>query len=715
MSNTYSLRCRWDQTFRFPRDFSAYDTIIQAGAVARMEMTFANGFVLEFSSNSGDGKDGTFVYDIDKNGWFICSIDKLAALYASFGGSSKALSATWAARLEKDGASQVVMSGRAIWAAPDISETADSSSNGTGTGTFGQTVLVEGEDDTTPRVLIPPYSTGSVNWSDILNRPAFGTASLLAASALLLVANNLSDLANKPTARTNLGLGSIATISAPGGTSTFLRADGTWASAGASGGSDGQIQYNSATTLAGSPLWRESANAIAQRNGVTAQASFLYNTFTDVSNYERGVFDWSTTANTLRIGTSKLGTGSARPLQFVIGDTNIAQFNASGHLLWNTDNTYDIGASGTGRPRNMYIAGAFTSGGNVATSLSIIAGVGTPLGSSFLGLNGSATISSVSASGNIALANWAGTSFGLLQLGGTTSSFPAIKRSWAALAFRLADDSADAAITASSITLSGNIGLTGASTQVMVPSNGYFLWNGRAVFSSPADGAIQLSNASVTLSATLAIDANHVLAQRNSTNAQTFRVYNTYTDASNYEHAIFDWQGSANVLTIGTGNLGTGSARNMRFVIGGVSKLDYGISTPGLWTVGAALRTSVGFTAAASIAVTAGGSIGMWNGAPFGWTSGGAVNETGITLDTRFSRVAAGIVKIDNGSTGAGCVVTQAVAFASLPSATTAGDGARAFINDCNVTASGNFGAAAAGGGANKVPVYAQGGTWYIG
>lgn len=45
---------------------------------------------------------------------------------------------------------------------------------------------------------------------------------------------------------------------------------------------------------------------------------------------------------------------------------------------------------------------------------------------------------------------------GLLQFGGSTSSFPAVKRSSAILAVRLADDSADAAITASTATASAN-------------------------------------------------------------------------------------------------------------------------------------------------------------------------------------------------------------------------------------------------------------------
>lgn len=49
---------------------------------------------------------------------------------------------------------------------------------------------------------------------------------------------------------------------------------------------------------------------------------------------------------------------------------------------------------------------------------------------------------------------------------------------------------------------------------------------------------------------------------------------------------------------------------------------------------------------------------------------------------------------------------------ASLPSAATVGAGAKAFVTDANST---TFGAAAAGGGANKVPVFSDGAGWKIG
>ena len=54
-------------------------------------------------------------------------------------------------------------------------------------------------------------------------------------------------------------------------------------------------------------------------------------------------------------------------------------------------------------------------------------------------------------------------------------------------------------------------------------------------------------------------DAANTLAQRNGTNAQTLRVYNTYTDASNYERLSITW--TSNVCYARNENAGTGSAR----------------------------------------------------------------------------------------------------------------------------------------------------------
>ena len=72
------------------------------------------------------------------------------------------------------------------------------------------------------------------------------------------------------------------------------------------------------------------------------------------------------------------------------------------------------------------------------------------------------------------------------------------------------------------------------------------------------------SNPSRTTSPDLRVerDAAGILAQRNGTNAQTYRLYNTYTDASNYERGFLQW--NSNVLEIGTEGAGTGSEQPVR-------------------------------------------------------------------------------------------------------------------------------------------------------
>ncbi len=63
-------------------------------------------------------------------------------------------------------------------------------------------------------------------------------------------------------------------------------------------------------------------------------------------------------------------------------------------------------------------------------------------------------------------------------------------------------------------------------------------------------------------------DAANTLAQRNGVNAQAFNLYNTYTDASNYERGFMSWSHTANRLVVGTGALGTGTNRAVQLGAG---------------------------------------------------------------------------------------------------------------------------------------------------
>lgn len=55
-------------------------------------------------------------------------------------------------------------------------------------------------------------------------------------SGALLAVNNLADVDSAPVSRQSLGLGTVAVLSTPGGTTEFLRADGTWDVPAAGGG-----------------------------------------------------------------------------------------------------------------------------------------------------------------------------------------------------------------------------------------------------------------------------------------------------------------------------------------------------------------------------------------------------------------------------------------------------------------------------------------------
>ena len=68
---------------------------------------------------------------------------------------------------------------------------------------------------------------------------------------------------------------------------------------------------------------------------------------------------------------------------------------------------------------------------------------------------------------------------------------------------------------------------------------------------------VQYNNAGAFDGANLFVDSATTLAQRNGTNAQVFRVYNTYTDASNYERVsigVISGRACFDYSTAGTGN-----------------------------------------------------------------------------------------------------------------------------------------------------------------
>lgn len=183
---------------------------------------------------------------------------------------------------------------------------------------------------------------------------------------------------------------------------TFLRSDDAfgWSP-------DANLQSNSPDVR----LFRDAAATLALRNGLNAQTFRVYNTYTGPSDYELGKIAWEldSAVPVLRIGTEKAGSGVARALQF------------------QTDGTTRF---------------------SIATN-------GTATFSTVVSLN-SQVILYQNGSGILTLSNGGNNAFDRIQIGGTTSSFPALKRNTTFLEAKLADDSGYTGFRASGIELSGN-------------------------------------------------------------------------------------------------------------------------------------------------------------------------------------------------------------------------------------------------------------------
>jgi hypothetical protein len=70
-------------------------------------------------------------------------------------------------------------------------------------------------------------------------------------------------------------------------------------------------------------------------------------------------------------------------------------------------------------------------------------------------------------------------------------------------------------------------------------------------------------------------DAADTLAQRRTTNPQVFRIYNTYTNASNHERLSLRWASSVAIIGTEKGSVG-GSARALEFQTDGVTRVTLG-------------------------------------------------------------------------------------------------------------------------------------------
>lgn len=205
----------------------------------------------------------------------------------------------------------------------------------------------------------------------------------------------------------------------------------------------------------------------------------------------------------------------------------------------------------------------------------------------------------------------------------------------------------------------GGVATFAANSQIIMGSNVNIdsSNNGRlAIYSAGSIGfGASTVGSSSALDTALYRDAAATFAMRNGTTATALRVYNTYTDASNYERGVFDWGTTANTLTIGVQAAGTGTAaRNINFVTGGSTFMTI-TGSSGLVTVAQAFLAGAGSFYCSPSTYNA----RMYNAGQFAWTNNANANLG--TEDTGLARSAAGIIKVTNGSTGGGSLEMQEV------------------------------------------------------
>lgn len=138
----------------------------------------------------------------------------------------------------------------------------------------------------------------------------------------------------------------------------------------------------------------------------------------------------------------------------------------TGPLLFSPDNTYDIGISSSNRPRFLWLASSLTVGNSAAMIFQSRSMLWSPT------------------DGNILLQNNANNDFDRLQLGGTTSTFPALRRNGDIINVVRADNSAYTGIQIGSLLYGSSTAFASLPASV----NGTMLYCADCTFANPCAG-----------------------------------------------------------------------------------------------------------------------------------------------------------------------------------------------------------------------------------
>ena len=369
-----------------------------------------------------------------------------------------------------------------------------------------------------------------------------------------------------------------------GGGVTVFSAGGTGGGGGGTpGGSSGQLQYNASGSFGGmsGTAWNDTTRSLTLTGATVTTSNPVFDltqtwnagatTFTaikmDVTDTASasssllldlqtgGVSQFSvskagvSTSATL-IGTNIISVGAAATPTVRMVSTGVVISSAAAYGISSTTNA---GSSADLILRRAAAAslqlGAADAAAPIAQTLgvqSVVAGTSNTAGTNFTikGSAGTGTGAGGSIIFQVAPAGSSGTAqnafANALTIGSSGSSTTVTAT----------------ALVASSFAISGGQGITVTTSQIGLFNTGVFGWTNNA----GSAGALDVI---------LARDAANTLALRNGTSAQTFNVYNTYTDASNYSRLSFQGFTGAGGFGITSQAAGTGSLLAIRLVVAG--------------------------------------------------------------------------------------------------------------------------------------------------
>lgn len=258
-------------------------------------------------------------------------------------------------------------------------------------------------------------------------------------------------------------------------------------------------------------LVRDAANTLAQRNGLNAQTSRIYNTYTSTTNNQRSTFTWANSA--FVIGTE---TNSSLPLS--------AQPSAAPIII---APGYNSSLSATAP---VVFPQTWNNAANTFTLLS-------------------ANVTDTASSASSLLMD--------LQVGGVSRA--SVRKDGRVF---LGSNGIDAIWT------------VGGRLQFTAGGTGPFLGVGANSVIISNSSALSFSDSANAGDTVLIRDAANTLAQRNGLNPQEFRLYNKFNNASDYERFFIKTNvGATSATQIGLSAAGSGVNRNLEFVVGGSTRM----------------------------------------------------------------------------------------------------------------------------------------------